>query len=98
MSREEKKHIGKVIVPFKEYASMKGKIKEQKEEIERLNNIIKNGINEELRKELDEILKCNQAQANRIYKAIEYIESYLPNYSFDKTNLRKLLEILRGEE
>jgi len=34
---------------------------------------------------------------NNIKKeAIEYIESYLPNYDFDKTNLRKLLEILKG--
>lgn len=35
-----------------------------------------------------------------IKEAKEYIESYLPNYSFDKTNLRKLLEILNkvGEE
>ena len=27
----------------------------------------------------------------------EYIESYMPNYDFDKTNLIKLLEILEGE-
>ena len=86
------------------------------EKIERLNNIIKKGINEELRKELDEILKCNQKQANRIYEekeyyksqlqqkeniikeAREYIESYMPNYDFDKTNLIKLLEIFdKGE-
>ena len=43
-----------------------------KQEIERLNNIIK-----EVR---------------------EYIESYMPNYDFDKTNLIKLLEILKGSE
>ena len=43
-----------------------------KQEIERLNNIIK-----EVR---------------------EYIESYMPNYDFDKTNLIKLLEILKGSD
>ena len=35
---------------------------------------------------------------DRIDEAIEYIESYMPNYDFDKTNLIKVLEILRGEE
>lgn len=34
----------------------------------------------------------------RIYKATEYINSYLPNYDFDKANLRKLLNILEGKE
>ena len=34
----------------------------------------------------------------KIDKAIEYIESYMPNYDFDKTNLIKLLEILDKEE
>lgn len=33
-----------------------------------------------------------------IKEAIEYIESYLPNYSFDKSNLKKLLEILQGSD
>ena len=33
---------------------------------------------------------------NRIDKSIEYIESYLPNYDFDKTNLGELLNILKG--
>ena len=47
-------------------------INEQQEEIERLENIIK-----EVR---------------------EYIESYMPNYDFDKTNLIKLLEILDKEK
>lgn len=31
---------------------------------------------------------------NIIKEAREYIESYMPNYDFDKTNLIKLLEIL----
>ena len=58
---------------FDEFLNMNcdDKIKEQQEEIERLNNIIK-----EVR---------------------EYIESYMPNYDFDKTNLIKLLEILDKE-
>ena len=33
-----------------------------------------------------------------INKAIEYIESYMPNYGFDKTNLLKLLGILQGSD
>ena len=33
---------------------------------------------------------------NIINKAIEYIESYMPNYDFDKTNLTKVLDILKG--
>ena len=36
---------------------------------------------------------------NNIIKEVrEYIESYMPNYDFDKTNLIKLLEILQGSE
>jgi hypothetical protein len=34
---------------------------------------------------------------NIIKEAREYIESYMPNYDFDKTNLTKLLEILNKE-
>lgn len=35
---------------------------------------------------------------NIIKEAREYIESYMPNYDFDKTNLIKLLEIFdKGE-
>ena len=58
---------------FDEFLNMNcdDKIKEQQEEIERLQSIIK-----EVR---------------------EYIESYMPNYDFDKTNLIKLLEILDKE-
>ena len=33
-----------------------------------------------------------------IKEAKEYIESYIPNYDFDKTNLIKLLEILQGSD
>lgn len=48
--------------------------------------------------DVDKIIQEIERLQDRIDKAIEYIESYLPNYSFDKSNLKKLLEILRGEE
>ena len=36
---------------------------------------------------------------NNIIKEVkEYIESYMPNYDFDKTNLIKLLGILKGSD
>ena len=39
-----------------------------------------------------------QQKENIIKEVREYIESYMPNYDFDKTNLIKLLEILdKGE-
>ena len=38
-----------------------------------------------------------QQKENIIKEVREYIESYMPNYDFDKTNLIKLLEILEGE-
>lgn len=75
---------------------------EKDKEIERLNNIIKNGINEELRKELDEILKCNQKQAYRvsvlqniIKEVREYIgtERFLYNPNFiNSENITKILD------
>ena len=46
---------------------------------------------ERLSNALNDIIERNS-------KAIEYIESYLPNYDFDKTNLIKLLEILQGSD
>ena len=49
---------------------------------------------EELNKKEDEIERLN----NIIKEAREYIESYMPNYDFDKTNLIKLLEILNKGE
>ena len=53
-------------------------------------------------KEIIEYIKYLQNQLqqkeNIIKEAREYIESYMPNYDFDKTNLIKLLEILdKGE-
>lgn len=38
-----------------------------------------------------------QQKENIIKEVREYIESYMPNYDFDKTNLIKLLEILGRE-
>lgn len=78
-------------------------------EIERLNNIIKDGINEELKKELDEILKCNQRQANKINKAIEIIKNLLCSLNelnqennthqlaFIIDSLENIEEILKGD-
>ena len=44
---------------------------------------------------IDEIERLN----NIIKEVREYIESYMPNYDFDKTNLIKLLQILdKGSE
>lgn len=72
-------------------------------EIERLNNIIKKGITEEMKDELDVILKTNQKQAHRIYKAIEYIENYLCSDEYIQSDINsianafvKLVDILKG--
>ena len=45
------------------------------------------------------LLEQKLEQKENIIKEVrEYIESYMPNYDFDKTNLIKLLEILdKGE-
>ena len=53
-------------------------------------------------KEIIEYIKYLQNQLqqkeNIMKEATKYIESYMPNYDFDKTNLIKLLEILyKGE-
>lgn len=66
-------------------------------EIERLNNIIKKGITEEMKDELDVILKTNQKQAHRIYKAIEYIEQH-NDYFLLKREVKELLSILKGDK
>ena len=78
---------------FKDSPDILKPLNEVDEEIERLNNDIKILLKENGNKE-KVILKYD----NIIKEAIEYIESYIPNYDFDKTNLIKLLEILRGEE
>ena len=43
------------------------------------------------------LFKENKRLNNIIKEVREYIESYMPNYDFDKTNLIKLLEILDKE-
>ena len=49
--------------------------------------------------DMDKILRNENINLKlRINKAIDYIESYMPNYDFDKTNLMKLLEILKGSD
>jgi len=40
--------------------------------------------------------KENEDYKQRNEKAIEYINQYLPNYDFDHTNLKELLNILQG--
>lgn len=50
------------------------------------------------RNALDEIVRIYDKKENIIKEVREYIESYMPNYDFDKTNLIKLLGILdKGE-
>ena len=78
-------------------------LKEKDQEIERLNNIIKKGITEEMKDELDLILKTNQKQAYRINKAIEYIENYLCSDEYIQSDINsianafvKLVDILKG--
>ena len=53
---------------------------------------------EELITAYDEKGKEIERLNNIIKEVKEYIESYMPNYDFDKTNLIKLLEILQGSE
>lgn len=45
----------------------------------------------------DYLIEQLQQKENIIKEVREYIESYMPYYDFDKTNLRKLLEILDKE-
>ena len=51
---------------------------------------------------VDKMLKKQDKEIERLNNIIkesrEYIESYMPNYDFDKTNLIKLLEILKGSD
>lgn len=52
-------------------------------------------------KELEDGFKATEElteYATRVDKAIEYINGYLPNYDFDHSNLKKLLEMLKGDE
>ena len=66
-------------------------------ENEELKSIIKKGITEEMKDELDVILKTNQKQAHRIDKAIEYIEYYLTkgktkNHKQFETSILEILD------
>ena len=75
------------------------RLQELVEEIERLNKRNKEiyegfmATTKELTEYAEEIERLN----NIIKEVREYIESYMPNYDFDKTNLIKLLEILDKE-
>ena len=73
---------------------------EKDQEIERLKERIKdlNTINEEHQILNGMIRKELQQKENIIKEVKEYIESYMPNYDFDKTNLIKLLGILKGSD
>ena len=63
-------------------------------------------INNYSRYEVEEVealaikyLQTQLQQKENILKEVrEYIESYMPNYDFDKTNLIKLLEILGSDK
>ena len=63
-------------------------------------------INNYSRYEVEEVealaikyLQTQLQQKEKIIKEVrEYIESYMPNYDFDKTNLIKLLEILGSDK
>ena len=87
----------------KEYLTYENKILGQEverlakevERLEKVNQMLLNSmVTEAHTKETKEIERLN----NIINKGIEYIESYMPNYDFDKTNLIKLLEILKGSD
>ena len=63
--------------------------------------ITSNGI----KQAIDDLVNENELLQDKVYKlediikeVREYIESYMPNYGFDKTNLIKLLEILKGSD
>ena len=63
--------------------------------------ITSNGI----KQAIDDLVDENERLQDKVYKlediikeVREYIESYMPNYDFDKTNLIKLLGILDKEE
>ena len=70
----------------------------QKQEIERL-KLELSGYRQAILQDKEMLgLKQKNERLNNIIKEVrEYIESYMPNYDFDKTNLIKLLEILKGE-
>ena len=83
MSEEEKQIMNKMI-----YCNLVSG-----EQVIKFNDHIKEILqeNEQLKNQL-------QQKENIIKEVREYIESYMPNYDFDKTNLIKLLEILGSDK
>ena len=77
---------GIACVPLKMYNDSLG-------EIEKLNYII-----DKQDRDIVALSNGNRKLKTRIDKAIEYINNYLPNYDFDKTNLKELLKILQGSD
>ena len=77
---------GIACVPLKMYNDSLG-------EIEKLNYII-----DKQDRDIIALSNGNRKLKDRIDKAIEYINNYLPNYDFDKTNLKELLNILQGSD
>ena len=67
---------------------------------EELSNVI-DRAEDEYQKLKDKVIEqgLEIERLNNIIKEVkEYIESYMPNYDFDKTNLIKLLEILGSDK
>ena len=66
--------------------------------------LVVKALNDEEKQEWfnNEIFEAKDKEIERLNNIIkevrEYIESYMPNYDFDKTNLIKLLEILNKGE
>jgi len=72
---------------YKRYMELYDEIERLKEE----NTILKQTMsNNSL------LINENAFLKERIDKVIGYIKSYMPNYDFDKTNLIKVLDILKG--
>ena len=74
---------------YYEFNKLEQRIRELEEENKRLNFCMKDTYDS-----ANDI--CSELQ-QRIDKAIEYINNYMPNYDFDHYNLEKLLKILKGE-
>jgi hypothetical protein len=70
-----------------------------KEELQKADSITQSCIFEGSRsagKSYRQCLNWLEDYKSRNEKAVEYINQYLPYYSFDHTNLKKLLNILEG--
>lgn len=93
------KEIERLNKELEEKEAILGGVQQLEAEIERLNK-----RNKEIyegfmatQEELKEYAEENERLHSIIKEVREYIESYLPNYDFDKTNLKKLLQILDKE-